>query len=181
MARSVALALAVILQAGDALRACGPIVTRRSAVAGLLAGLPGAACAAVSNPLNFESEVTFKTRSYDSPQIDTRPAAKAGCPEGTRKTPDGFGGFTCKEKVKSVANRVLGDGDASPPPPPPPKKAAAPVGMSTRSSSSESTGALTVEQLIENSITQKETLLGRKLSDEEKAAMAAKVKALMGS
>ena len=138
--------------------------------------MPMAACAA-------DEFSGYKERNYgDSPAIDTAPKKKAACLEGQRKTPDGFGGFTCKDKVKSVqeraVNAVIGDG-APPPPPPPPKAASKPVGESTRSSSSSSGPALTIDQLIENSIKQKEEFLGRPLSDQEKDLMAYKVKSLM--
>ena len=108
--------------------------------------------------------------------------AKAECAaKGGRLRPDGFGGKECVEPVKSIPDRVF-SGDSPPPPPPPPPPAAAPkksVGEST--SSSSSSAALSLDDLIKNSITQKETLLGRPLSDAEKDALTAKVKALFGS
>ena len=176
------LAVAALLQSGDALRTCGPLTTRRAALAGLLT-IPSAACAyPTSNPLDFEGEVTYKNRNYG----DTAAPAKSkvtSCPEGSRKTPDGFGGFKCADTVKTVPQRVFSGivDDAPPPPPPPPPPPKAAVGESTRSSTpSSSAPALTVDQLIANSISQKETLLGRGLTDAEKADMAAKVKKLMG-
>ena len=172
-------ALALLLESADALRPAGPVTTRRAAVAGLF-GVPAAAYAA--NPLAFDGEVQFKERNYgngETPQNGYKPSGSS-CPEGTRKSPDGFGGFTCKDKVKSIPNRIFSADGSSPPPPPPaappPPKS---TGESTRSSAS-SAPALTVDELIANSIKQKETLLGRPLDDAEKAAMAAKVKALMG-
>ena len=175
------LAVAALLQSGDALRTCGPLTTRRAALAGLLT-IPSAACAyPTSNPLNFDSSVTYKERGYG----DTEAPAKkkvTSCPEGARKTPDGFGGFKCAETVKTVPERVFyAITDDAPPPPPPPPPPPKPSGASTRSSSpSSSTPALTVDQLIANSIAQKSQLLGRDLTDTEKADMAVRVKKLMG-
>ena len=173
------LAVAALLQSGDALRTCGPLTTRRAALAGLLT-IPSAACAyPTSNPLDFEGEVTYKNRNYG----DTAAPAKSkvtSCPEGSRKTPDGFGGFKCADTVKTVPQRVFSGivDDAPPPPPPPPPP---PKPSATRSSNpSSSTPALTVDQLIANSIAQKSQLLGRDLTDTEKADMAVRVKKLMG-
>ena len=94
-------------------------------------------------------------------------------------SPDGFGGKVCKSKVKAIPARIL-QGDGSPPPPPPPPrqaKAAAPV-AATRSSSS--TPALTFDELLANSITQKEGFLGRPMTDDEKSNLSEKLKSLMG-
>ena len=55
------------------------------------------------------------------------------------------------------------------PPPPAAKKAAA----------SSSSAALTVDQLVENSVRSKEEIFGRELTAEEVAAVRAKVQALM--
>ena len=175
-------ALATLLESADALRTCGAtgVATRRAAIAGALAGIPMAANA-VNNPLDFDKQVQYKERNYgDMPTVDTKPAAKAACDEGQRKTPDGFGGFKCVDKktAAGIPDRVFG-GDSPPPPPPPPAAPKKSVGESTRSLSSSS-APLTLEQLIENSIKQKETLLGRELTADEKAQLGAKVKALMG-
>jgi hypothetical protein len=81
--------------------------------------------------------------------------------------------------VKAIPARIL-QGDGSPPPPPPPPrqaKAAAPV-AATRSSSS--TPALTFDELLANSITQKEGFLGRPMTDDEKSNLSEKLKSLMG-
>ena len=51
--RAIVLLTVQLLQPLDALK-CGPMVSRRAAVAGLF-GLPAAACA--GNPLDFDSEV----------------------------------------------------------------------------------------------------------------------------
>ena len=80
--------------------------------------------------------------------------------------------------MKPVVSRIL-EGDGAPPPPPPPPKQvkAAPV-AATRASSS--TPALTFDELLANSIQQKESLIGRPLTDVEKSDMSAKLKSLMG-
>ena len=168
-----------LLSQGDALK-CGLMTTRRAAVAGLF-GLP--ACASAANPLDFSEGVVYKERNYgDMPTVDTKPPAKAGCPEGTRKTPDGFGGTKCVDKVKSVPGRIFsGDESSPPPPPPPPVAAAAPKKSIGESTSSSSGGALSLDELVANSIAQKETFLGRPLTDQEKRVMTEKVKALMGA
>ena len=51
--RAIVLLTVQLLQTSTALK-CGPMVSRRAAVAGLF-GLPAAACA--GNPLDFDSEV----------------------------------------------------------------------------------------------------------------------------
>lgn len=95
------------------------------------------------------------------------------------------GAYRCVGAVKSVGARIV-DGvtgsESSPPPPPPPTKAASPsrsVGESTRSSSSGSSKPLSFEDLLKNSIEQKESVLSRPLTDAEKADLAAKLKMLM--
>ena len=124
-----------------------------------------------------------------------RQEADAAVSDHTGLSPDGFGGKECKGKVKGVPQRaaeavteVLSGDDAPPPAPveaararavaaPTPKPSA---GQSTRSSSeAASSKPLTLDQLISNSIAQKEDLLGRKLTEQEAAEMAAKVKKLM--
>ena len=173
---------AALMQPLDALSTCGSAkIGRRAAVAGLF-GMPAAVCA-VTNPLAADGFSGYKERNYGDatlPPPSSPTATKATC-DG-RLTPDGFGGKKCVEKVKTIPDRVLGGDDDAPPPPPvasaAPKKA---VGETTRSSTSSSSAALTVDELISNSIAQKEQLLGRPLRDDEKADLAAKVKRLLGS
>jgi hypothetical protein len=87
--------------------------------------------------------------------------------------------------VKSVGERVIDGvtgGESRPPPPPPPSKAAPAarsVGESTRSSSAGTSAPLSFEDLLKNSIEQKESVLSRSLTDAEKADLAAKLKKLM--
>merc|ERR1712060_726489 len=103
-------------------------------------------------------------------------------------SPDGFGGKVCKGAVKSakdqvadaVINAVVNDDQpakasapsapAAPAPPTKPKAAAvAPPPPVVEK-------PLTFEELVANSIANKESFLGRPLSDAEKADMEAKVK-----
>jgi len=154
-------------------------VGRRAALAGL-AGLPAAALA-IGDDGSFTG---YKTRDYGNGQ-NTATGAKPGkleCAEGERLSPDGFGGKVCKSKVKSVANRVgdavVGGGDGDAPPPPPSKpKAAAP--KAAPKAPEYSAPALTFDDLLANSIKQKEGLIGRELTEIEKDEMSAKLKALM--
>lgn len=179
MSRVVVTALA-LFNSVDALRPAGPVTTRRAVVAGLFA-VPAAAHAEVSNPLNTDNFSGYKERNYGN-EADTATGAKVkvtSCPEGQRLTPDGFGGKVCKGKVKTIVERVLTD-DNAPPPPPRAAAAAAPAKKSVgERTSSSSSGQLTLEQLIENSITEKERFLGRSLDADERFMMAAKVKALL--
>ena len=50
-----------------------------------------------------------------------------------------------------------------------------------RAATTSSAPALSIEELIANSIAQKESVIGRELSADEKADMTAKVKKLMGA
>ena len=83
---------------------------------------------------------------------------------------------TKRLKVETIADRVYGDDGPSPPPPP---KATASAKPAKKSSSASSAPALSLDELIANSIKQKEEFYGRELTSDEKAAMAAKVKALL--
>ena len=102
---------------------------------------------------------------------------KKTCGEDQRLVPDGFGGKVCKDKVVPLPAKLLGGADAPSPPPPPQQKkqaAAAP----TRSSSS--TPVLSFDELLANSIKQKEGFIGRELTAAEKDEMKAKLQSLMG-
>lgn len=162
-------------------------LSRRAALAGA-AGLMPAAASAAANPLAADSFSGYKTRDYGNGENTSPGSAQktkvTSCPEGQRLSPDGFGGKTCKGQVKSVAATVsenLFEGDSSPKPPPTPPplpkaKAAKEVATSRSSSSSP---ALTFEDLLANSIKQKEALLGTELSAAEKADLSDKLRALM--
>jgi len=177
---------------------CGPVATlnlqlptkaratflsRRTALAGLV-GLPSAAVAA---------EFTgYKTRDYgngantatgakERPDADSVPCGK-GVP-GCR--PDGFGGFERRDKpvkplAKQVLENVVGDEDSAPPPP---RKAAAPAPPPPpkASSTASSSKPLTMDEMVANSISNKEAFLGRQLTEAEKVELADKLKKLMGS
>jgi len=174
MQMKLALLLAV-LSTSDALKLPAS-VGRRAVVAGL-AGTPLAAHA--GNPLSFDGTVEYKQRNYGT---DAGPAqAKQGCEEGQRLTPDGFGGKKCVGEVKSVAARVLGGNEADSRPAPPPRSAKAEPksrGKPTQSSQ-PSAPALSFEELLANSIKQKEDLIGRQLSDPERKDLESKLRALM--
>mgnify|MGYP007078145242 CR=1 FL=1 len=134
-------------------------------------------------PCSFDGEVEYKVRNYgdDTPPAKAKPSSKGPvCEEGERLMPDGFGGKKCEAKVKPVISRVLSsDGSPSPPPPPPSAKAgpAKSSGQSTKSSA-QSAPALTFEDLLANSIKQKEAVVGT-LSDGEKKELETKLRALM--
>jgi len=162
-------------------------VSRRAAIAGLV-GIPFASSAA--NPLATDSFTGYKTRDYgDGPSTAPGSVQKTSapvCEEGQRLAPDGFGGKKCVGEVKSLSKKLI-DGvtsseDRPPPSPPPERPRAAPaksVGESTRSSSSDQAKPLTFDELLQNSIQQKASVLGRDLSDAEKTDLAMKLKKLM--
>ena len=95
--------------------------------------------------------------------------------EGQRLAPDGFGGKKCTGAVKGVAARALdnvGLAPAASPPPPPKAAASAPPAPAPQKASS-------FEDMVTNSIAQKEAVLGRTLSEAEKAQLVSKLKALL--
>lgn len=130
----------------------------------------------------------YKSRNYGDTDIPGAKPAEAGKPVCAKYKPDGFGGKVCRdEEIKPLINKVI-DGvtssDDFPPPPPRAAPAAAPerkksVGESTRSSG-EAEKPLTLEDLIEKSIQNKEVAYGRALTSEEKMEVAAKVTKLLG-
>jgi len=170
-------------------------VTRRSALGtAALAALPALAGRASAYDYAQGSEsFSYKSREYSTDGMmdyatKQDKSKKLECPEGQRSSPDGFGGRTCKGAVKGVtqlaaekAQEVL-TGEArdpaaastsAPKAAPAAKKAAPPPPPSSSSK------PLTLDELIANSIAQKADLLGRDLTDAEKADMTAKVKKLM--
>jgi len=173
------LAMTLLVSQIEALKAPVLRVSRRAAVAGL-GSLPLAASAA-----DFTG---YKTRDYDGGPTtapgSVEPVKVTECPEGQRLSPDGFGGKVCKGKVKPVLERVV-DGvvgeDRPPPAEKPAKQAAAPRKSAGESTSSSASKPLTFDELLANSILQKQSLLGRELSEAEKADLAVKLKALMGA
>ena len=81
---------------------------------------------------------------------------------------------------KQVLDSVLGEeGANAPAPAPAPKAAPKPAPAAKAASTSSSSKPLTFDELLENSIAQKEAALGFTLSDAEKARMAEKLKQLM--
>jgi len=82
----------------------------------------------------------------------------------------------CIGEIKSVLQQIVGDETPAAPKPAaePVIKAAAPPAPPPPPSK-----PLTIDELVANSIAQKESLLGRPLSDTEKADMTTKVKKLM--
>jgi len=169
-------------EAPKALRQDLTSISRRSAMSGLVAaGLPGAVYA-MGNPLTGGEFSGYKARSYGDQPVSTAPVPSAQCPEGQRSTPDGRGGRKCVDRVKSPLG-AIGDkmsaarddqqqGEAG--------ELAAPVAVKSREPSTASSSApLTLEQLVANSVAQKESVLGRKLSESEIADLQAKVKTLL--
>lgn len=166
-------------------------VSRRAALgAAALAALQAGRASAYDYSQGSEN-FSYKTREYSSSlDYETKKDAskKLECPEGQRATPDGFGGRKCTGKVKGVtqlaaekATEILtGEAPAPAAAPaavpkaaPAAKKAAPPPPPPTPSK------PLSMDELIANSIKQKAELLGRDLTDAEKADMTAKVKKLM--
>lgn len=152
-----------------------PMLSRRSVLgASCLAVLP-AACSA-RNPLDFEAPVEYKQRNGPS----SGATKKTVCEEGQRLSPDGFGGKKCVGEVKAPAARVLGLVDEAPSTPSfsaptaPTRSKKASIGESTSSSK-----PLSFEELVANSIAQKESVIGRPLTEAERADLTAKVKSLM--
>ena len=82
-----------------------------------------------------------------------------------------------KAVTTRVAETVLGDGAAAPPPSAP--KAAAPAKAPKAPSVQSSAPALSFDELLANSIVQKEEFIGRKLSDLEKEDLKLKLSKLM--
>ena len=104
-------------------------------------------------------------------------------PCAQRMMPDGFGGYIERDdddEVKSIPARVMdgfsGDDEpvaaASPPP------AAAPAAAAP-AAPAPSSAPLTFDQMVANSVAQKEAVFGRALTDAEKADLANKLKALL--
>jgi len=160
-------------------------MTRRAAVATAVS-LPGSLRAnAAGNPLVGGEFSGYKNREYGdaSSPAPTRPA-KVACEEGQRLAPDGFGGKKCVGAVKPVTERVAENilgGAPSPslaPSAPRPVVKSAPA-PSTRSSQ-PMPAALTYEDLLKNSIANKEATYGRELTEEERLAVAVKLKSLLG-
>ena len=174
--------LAALAATAQCLRATPrPGTTRRGILSALPLAVP-AAVHAVNNPFD-KGEVVYK-RGAKGPS------------DKKRMRPDGFGGYVERDDddiattplYKRVGDAITADAPAAPAPtapvaaakervaaakPAPAKSAAstAPTGSSAK--------ALTVDELIANSIQSKEDALGMSLSDGEKAAIAAQVRALM--
>jgi len=142
-------------------------VISRRATLGALVALPSVA-----------SAYDYKQRDYGDGGAAASAASKAKpvCEEGQRLAPDGFGGKKCIGEIKSVLQQIVGDETPAAPKPAaePVIKAAAPPAPPPPPSK-----PLTIDELVANSIAQKESLLGRPLSDTEKADMTTKVKKLM--
>eukprot|EP00316_Scyphosphaera_apsteinii_P017187 CAMPEP_0119322074 /NCGR_PEP_ID=MMETSP1333-20130426/57225_1 /TAXON_ID=418940 /ORGANISM="Scyphosphaera apsteinii, Strain RCC1455" /LENGTH=184 /DNA_ID=CAMNT_0007329209 /DNA_START=15 /DNA_END=569 /DNA_ORIENTATION=- len=164
--------------------------TRRAVLGRALAGTMGAAPAlqaacALSNPFDkgdiqgLKAEVTCKP--------------KGSCP--CNCMPDGFGGYKerkaeVKPAVKVLVDTVIDDeadqqeAKSSPKPssvgltPPPGYNSAKPASVAPSSKKSEP--ALSFDDLLANSIRNKEDSIGRKLTDAEAAAVEAKLTKLLG-
>jgi hypothetical protein len=156
----------------------GPPAQARRGVLALGAGalglaLPHAAARAVPNPFNKGELTGLK------PEVVCKPKGTCAC----NCMPDGFGGYKERaEEVKPVASRVIDAfGDEVEPPPAPRPRAS--VGFAPPSkgreakpaSSSSSALALSFDELVANSVANKEELVGRKLSDAEVGEIRAKV------
>ena len=173
-------------------------LSRRSALgAAALAALPALAGRASAYEYSFEKSsesFEYKSREFSTDgmmdyQTKSDKTKKLECPEGMRASPDGFGGRTCKGKVKGVtelasekAQKIL-TGQEAPAAAPAAAFKAAPATAAPKKAEapppSSSSKPLTLDELIDNSIRQKADLLGRDLNDSEKADMTAKVKKLM--
>jgi hypothetical protein len=149
---------------------------RRTAAATAVAGLFALPLAAPAYNYGKNGGFTgYKSRGYG----DMEAPSSAEPEDKKRMMPDGKGGFIeRKEEVKAVSTRVVEkvlDGydrlPAAPAPAPAPRAAA-----STQSSSS---APKSFEELLANSILQKEDLLGRPLDAAERADMESKLKALL--
>ena len=147
---------------------------RRAALAGCCSLAIPAVASALPNPFERDDLVGLAP-----------PKAKK------RMRPDGFGGFVergedediTKPVPMRIADSFKGDEPApapapapaaapaaAPPPPPPPPAAKAP-----------SAPALSMDQMLDNSIRQKEAVVGRPLTEAEKDALQTKLRALLGA
>jgi len=126
----------------------------------------------------------FKQRNYGDTDVpQSKPKAAEEC---KRKKPDGFGGFVCRdEEVKPLLSQaidgIVGDSPATAAPrttatPSPVESRKKSIGESTSSSSSK---PLTFDELLANSIANKELIQGRSLTDSEKAELSEKLKKLL--
>jgi len=169
--------------------------SRRAAIGAIGGAILLPVSAQARNPLDTSSEVTYKKRNYGD-DTDTAPKPKVtSCEDGQRLQPDGFGGKRCVGEVKSVGqiageaakeqidNLVGGGGSSSADPMAGARmsqaaasKAASKPPPSTKSSAPAK--PLSMEELISNSIAQKEGVLGRPLDTDEKMEMATKVRKL---
>ena len=166
------------------------------AASGWLAWPPSAPRTQARNPLDTSSEVTYKVRNYGSDAATVAAQKKVtSCEEGQRLQPDGFGGKRCVGEVKSVGqiagdaakdavDNLVGGGGSSASDPmagarmsqAAASKAASKPPIITKSTAP--TKPLSMDELISNSIAQKEGVLGRPLNAEEQVEMAVKVKKL---
>jgi hypothetical protein len=113
------------------------------------------------------------------PEVVCKPKGTCAC----NCMPDGFGGYKERtEEVKPVASKVLdafGDEVDGPSPVAKPKASiglAPPTGYnSAKSSAASSTPALSFEELVANSVSSKEEMYGRKLTDAEVSEIRVKV------
>lgn len=135
-------------------------------------------------------------RNYGSDAATVAAQKKVtSCEEGQRLQPDGFGGKRCVGEVKSVGqiagdaakdavDNLVGGGGSSASDPmagarmsqAAASKAASKPPIITKSTAP--TKPLSMDELISNSIAQKEGVLGRPLNAEEQVEMAVKVKKL---
>ena len=131
----------------------------------------------------FACRSRYKVRDYGNGAnsatgaVERKTADEVPCAKGVPGCrPDGFGGYVKRDApVKSIPKQIFSDDDAPAPPPRKMTAAAPPPAASTASSSKP----LSIDDMISNSITQKESILGRELTAAEKADMANKVRALM--
>jgi len=150
------------------------VLGRRAAAAGLL-GMP---LAAPAYDYGKGGGVVYKQRNYGD--MDA-PGSAPPKPDKPRMMPDGKGGYIERDApVKSVSARVVDSvADALDRPAPPAPAAPAPAPRAQASTQSSSSAPKTFEDLLANSIAQKEQLLGRPLEGAERAQLESKLKALL--
>lgn len=146
---------------------------RRAAAVGLF-GMPLAAPAYSYGKGEFSG---YKARNYGD--MDA-PGSAPPKPDKPRMMPDGKGGYVERDApVKSVSARVV-DSVADALDRPAPSAPAAPAPAQRAVASTQSSSApKSFEDLLANSIQQKEQLLGRPLEGAERAQLESKLKALL--
>ena len=187
------LVLLSLLLCAQALRV-PQLSSRRAAIGAIGSAILLPTSAQARNPLDTSSEVVYKKRNYgfdEDGQQSAAPKKTTSCEDGQRLQPDGFGGKRCVGEVKSVgelastaAKEKIEDVFGASTDPMAGARASQAVATKAASKpakttkSSAPTKALSMEELIANSIEQKASVLGRPLNDQEKEEMAAKVKKL---